>query len=429
MLNQLTVSLWGDESFSVVLAKHNLFDIIRITAQDFTPPLYYFFLHGWMQLFGTSEIAVRSLSLLFFLLIPLALFYLAKDFFGKKIALLASGLVLLYPFLFGYAFEARAYTLLTFLTTLSMAFFLKKRWTLYVITTVAALYTHNFTVFIILAQILYFLVALRKEWRSILLSFVGIGLLYLPWMTTIYQQVTRVNGDFWIDTPTWDTLKNMYKTFFVFYWTTITIFILRGYKRKEDLLLYLWLLVPPFASFFLSLVGRPLFYDRYLIEIIPAIPLLLASGLYYQTKKISLFKRLRQIAIAVLILYLGFNFINKDIHKFSNPNKQPFRELAAYITGTYPTEIPVINYYTDKLHYFELKYYDIPVVIYSPNELPYWVGKSLIDPQDNIQQFPEDKPFLIVASGKIEEIQLPPSLIPTTSKQFGDLWLFEYNQQ
>ena len=59
-------SLWRDEAFSYLLAKKNIIEIIFLTAKDYNPPLYYLILHFWIKIFGHSEIALRSLSLIFY---------------------------------------------------------------------------------------------------------------------------------------------------------------------------------------------------------------------------------------------------------------------------------------------------------------------------------------------------------------------------
>jgi len=59
-------SLWRDEAFSYFLAKKNILEIIFLSAKDYNPPLYYILLHFWMKIFGSSEIALRSLSLVFY---------------------------------------------------------------------------------------------------------------------------------------------------------------------------------------------------------------------------------------------------------------------------------------------------------------------------------------------------------------------------
>ena len=54
-------SLWYDEGFSVYLARMDLGEITARTAADIQPPLYYYLLHGWIQIFGDGEWAVRSI--------------------------------------------------------------------------------------------------------------------------------------------------------------------------------------------------------------------------------------------------------------------------------------------------------------------------------------------------------------------------------
>ena len=61
-----TQSYWRDEVFRVLMAKYSFVDIIRLTYNDGQPPLYYFLLKFWINIFGDSEIATRTLSLIFF---------------------------------------------------------------------------------------------------------------------------------------------------------------------------------------------------------------------------------------------------------------------------------------------------------------------------------------------------------------------------
>ena len=55
-------SIWHDEGFSIALATRTPLEIWAGSARDVHPPLYYLLLHFWMSLFGTSQLAVRSLS-------------------------------------------------------------------------------------------------------------------------------------------------------------------------------------------------------------------------------------------------------------------------------------------------------------------------------------------------------------------------------
>ena len=114
-------SFWRDEAFSYVLAHKNITNILLYTARDFSPPLYYIVLHIWMNIFGTSEIALRALSLVFFW----GTVYIAFDFMHDvlniryKKASFYMALVIINPILLYYAFEARMYTMLSFFAALS----------------------------------------------------------------------------------------------------------------------------------------------------------------------------------------------------------------------------------------------------------------------------------------------------------------------
>ncbi len=54
--------LWLDEALTANIASHPLGDLVSLLKHDGAPPLYYVLLHGWMNVFGTSDLAIRSLS-------------------------------------------------------------------------------------------------------------------------------------------------------------------------------------------------------------------------------------------------------------------------------------------------------------------------------------------------------------------------------
>jgi mannosyltransferase len=104
-------ALWLDEALTVNRARLPVGDIVASVKQDGSPPLYYFMLHFWMELFGTSDLATRSLSgIIGVATLPVA--WLAGNRFGGRtvawttLVLLASA-----PFAVYYATEARMYAL------------------------------------------------------------------------------------------------------------------------------------------------------------------------------------------------------------------------------------------------------------------------------------------------------------------------------
>ena len=57
--------LWRDEVLSVNIARLPLGDLGEALRHDGSPPLYYLVLHGWMEVVGEGDRAVRALSALF----------------------------------------------------------------------------------------------------------------------------------------------------------------------------------------------------------------------------------------------------------------------------------------------------------------------------------------------------------------------------
>src|SRR5271165_2323093 len=57
--------LWLDEANTVGIAAHSLGAIPGVLRAGGGAPLYFVLLHVWMQMFGSSETAVRALSVLF----------------------------------------------------------------------------------------------------------------------------------------------------------------------------------------------------------------------------------------------------------------------------------------------------------------------------------------------------------------------------
>ena len=186
----LVQSLWRDEAFSYLLAKKNIFQIIILTAKDFNPPLYYLILHYWIKIFGSSEIALRSLSFIFFWATLYAVYLFLSNIF--KFSLKKSFFYLLFflinPLFLYYAFEARMYLMFAFFATLSFYSLYKKNSKLYLFSTIFGLYTHYFMILILVTH--YFINKNRGQLKAFL-SFV-------PWLLLVFFQKGIVNGSFWI---------------------------------------------------------------------------------------------------------------------------------------------------------------------------------------------------------------------------------------
>jgi uncharacterized membrane protein len=107
--------LWLDEALTVDIARLPLGDIGAALRQDGHPPLFYFLLHWWMQVFGQSDLAVRALSGVFAVLV-LPLGWLAgRRAGGPRTGWAVVVLLSLSPFAIRYGTETRMYSLVMLL--------------------------------------------------------------------------------------------------------------------------------------------------------------------------------------------------------------------------------------------------------------------------------------------------------------------------
>ena len=227
-------SLWYDEAVTAQVAAQGITELTRWTADDIQPPLYYYAVAGWTRLAGRSEWALRFPSVIFGTLTVPLMWSLALRLFGRRrrgqMAALAAGLLAaLSPLYVYYAQEARMYTLLTFLGLLAGYALLRATadertasrrdgrgtatqsssipwWLLFVIASVALLYTHYFGVFLLVAYGVCFmggwLVSLARgtpRWRTLtvfVFCCLSILLLYLPWLPALLNRYA-VDHSYW----------------------------------------------------------------------------------------------------------------------------------------------------------------------------------------------------------------------------------------
>lgn len=421
-MTQFSVSLWGDEGWAAALAVKPVLKIIQFVARDTSPPFYYLLLHAWMKIFGTSEIAIRSLSFLFFLITALTVYFIGKHLWDKKTGLLASFLVLTNPFLFNYAFEGRMYALLALTSTLSVYFFLKKRRLAFILASVAALYTHHFSIFTIFFLGLW---RLAEVWRQpakkifkALSDFLIIGFFYLPWLYPLYYQTSLVKSGFWLGKPNWLTFVETITKLVIDAgletarllagWLIVVTLILKNWRKDKEKSFFLlgWFFAPLVLTYFISQVFQPIFFDRYMLLAIPASSLLIAS--------------LRRKFSFIPILLAIFLLATVNYHYFFHPTKKPFRDLANHVK-TEAAGLTLVNYNAAAHHLWESKYYGLEAPIYSPEPLPFYTGTALMEEGDVISQLPDEEKIGLITSANPSEISLPGYTIEKT-KQFDGLF-------
>jgi hypothetical protein len=184
-------SLWLDEIASWVFATRDLPGVLR--SEPTNPPLYYALLHFWIGWFGTSEAALRSLSIPPSMLSVWLAYRLASRLFCPPVGYWAALYQAISSFHIYYAQEARCFAWLG-CTILWATLYLwsaleaqtpQRRWlfySAYTLFSTLALYLHFISVFFVAAQGLYVLVWRRREVIRTGLSIGVTVLLFAPWL-------------------------------------------------------------------------------------------------------------------------------------------------------------------------------------------------------------------------------------------------------
>ena len=152
-------SLWADEYYSVLRVTASKYPVWK----DGHGFLYFALLNLWIQL-GTSELVLRSLSVLLGTLAVCLTYVLGIALLGQRAAVIASALFATSPFLIWYSQEVRYITLMLVTTLLTMYAFHRVisrptlgRWVFYGSASLLAFFSFLSTLLLPVAQVLYLL--------------------------------------------------------------------------------------------------------------------------------------------------------------------------------------------------------------------------------------------------------------------------------
>lgn len=198
-------SLWFDETMTYWLGKPSFavsYHLVKTT--DVHSPLYYWLLKPFMAM-GGSEWLLRLPATISGMVSILLAWYIARELFGRRAALIAGLLFAVAPMQVYYSTEVRPYETLVALSLLVIAGVLlamkpggRRWWALVAVTEALGLYVDNCFIWFILALNIGFSLDLRRRERKAVIGFMlaqaGGALLYLPWLPTLLYQ-TKHNLD------------------------------------------------------------------------------------------------------------------------------------------------------------------------------------------------------------------------------------------
>ena len=117
-------SIWIDEAASIFFARDWTQMWQYLPNHEANMWLYYTMLNPWLKL-GHGEAIVRALSAVFAVVTIPVIYLLGRQLFGPRAGAISSLLIASNAFFISYAQEARGYTLLVLLVTLSSLFFVR----------------------------------------------------------------------------------------------------------------------------------------------------------------------------------------------------------------------------------------------------------------------------------------------------------------
>ena len=214
------IQIWGDEAFTIQLIKLDFTKISQLTAADVHPPLYYYLLRLWSEIFGKSELVLRSLGLGLMAIAVSLMILIAYKYFSNQVARIVGLIMILSPFAMRLGLEIRMYGLAFLIVCLIVWFYLSyktgnsSRLSLLAMAVFSALamYTHYYSAFLLIG------IGMIEYWdqnqeislrgiRSFMTSswFVRMGamavILYLPWIGVFISKTVGFNGGFWVPKP------------------------------------------------------------------------------------------------------------------------------------------------------------------------------------------------------------------------------------
>jgi len=288
-----------DEAFSVRHASFTLKEVFSNVENEPHPPLYYIMLHFWMEIFGDSEIATRSLSVSFGIISILLMYFLGRLLFNREVGMIASLILAISPFHIGYSQESRMYSLMAMLTLTSMLFFIRMMrekegrflW-YYLVSSILLIYSHIYGLFVILAQNIYVMVSQKKyislkKWAVLQIILM---VAFILWTWVLVRQIIGINQGSYVNIN-WlppANLSDLFSTFFSYahyslmmlaVFLLLSLSVLMTGKQESGAFLLLWLLTPILVPFMISALVFPIYHPKYTISASLASYMLVSRGI------------------------------------------------------------------------------------------------------------------------------------------------------
>ena len=122
------MNFWGDECFSINLARMHFDEMLKATAADVHPPLYYAWLMLLISVLGDSAWVIRLSAFIPYVLTVIFGLTIIRKEFGKRVSVLFITFCSITDMAIKYNVEARMYSFAALMVLLSFFFMYQICW-------------------------------------------------------------------------------------------------------------------------------------------------------------------------------------------------------------------------------------------------------------------------------------------------------------
>ncbi|HET7296887.1 MAG TPA: glycosyltransferase family 39 protein [Gemmatimonadales bacterium] len=180
---------WFDEGNTALLVHFSPGKMLGLIPQsESTPPLYYCVAWMWARVFGYDEVGLRSLSAVCGVLLVPVVYAAGARLISRRAGVIAAALAACSPLLIWYSQEARSYSMLALLSSVSLLAFAYARLdpsprvlAAWVVASALALATHYYAALVVVPEALWLLWVHRRRSVQVAVGVVGVcGLGLIP---------------------------------------------------------------------------------------------------------------------------------------------------------------------------------------------------------------------------------------------------------
>lgn len=381
----LRTAMWFDESYSAYIIRGDFGQIWHMTAMDVHPPFYYFCLKIWSLLFGTTDFALRSMSVFFGGVAIILAFFLLRRWFGEKAAAISTFALSLAPILIRYSQEMRMYAIVfaivigtTYVLDIALKSKKKLAWLFYALLICLGMWTHYFTALAWLAHLGYIIYYFRKHGlqKTVFWAYPLAVILYLPWLPSFFNQVKQVQSGFWIppvdlatpfgfvsesliyrnvsETQSWYVLLVLAVIVLTVYLLTKTLRQTTKDSRQNFILLTTLTFAPPVLLMLLSFPPfQPTYVARYVVYSASLLWVLIGLAIHWG-KSFNKQKAAGLLAILALVS-ATIGIVSVDSRDNSNDTRAIITAVKTISSNPSPILVHV-----GAMDYYDLFFYETP---------------------------------------------------------------------